>query len=192
MVKLLGGGSSLGTVVNDMNSNLLEIKGEEVRKVIKDEQGTRVVVLDKDGLRTTTPGGGIDVMTADNADLTFNSSQNTFKVLATGTIETTSTVISNAGAGLFSSVNTNVGSYTHNLGFKPAVFAYAEFSNGVRAQLPYVINDCSSTTQAFWISYTPNVTSTQLLIGIRGMSYGTAVSTSAVSIKFYLMQETAG
>lgn len=82
--RMLGGGSSLNQIVSDVNTNILELRGQEVTKVIRDEQGIRVVVLDKNGLRTTEPGAGIDVITADDEDFTFNSSRNTLKVVSTG------------------------------------------------------------------------------------------------------------
>jgi hypothetical protein len=89
MVKLLGGTSDLSSAINDMNTNLLELQGRERVQIFKDDQGVRRVLLGKGadgfyGLKVSQTGN--DVYSAADDDLIFNSDQNMFKIVKTGTL----------------------------------------------------------------------------------------------------------
>lgn len=103
-----------------------EFNNEKRVKVIKDEDGTRVAVLDKNGLRTTEPGAGIDVMTATDDQVTFDSRRNTFRILSTDVTSVTKPAGSTYGS---------VG-VLHGQTFRPAVEAYIEFGDTSYA-IPY-------------------------------------------------------
>lgn len=85
----LSSANSVESNNNAVNDFMREFQGDQVVRVLKDDQGTRVLILDKDGLRTTEPGSGIDVYTATDDQLTFNSARNTLKVVASGTYSIT-------------------------------------------------------------------------------------------------------
>lgn len=69
-------------LINQLNNTVRELNNRDTVQVYKDEAGTRRVILDKDGLRTSP--AGVDVYTADNDELTFNSNNNVFKIVASG------------------------------------------------------------------------------------------------------------
>lgn len=56
-------------------------KNDKSVRIIKDDTGTPVVILSKNGLQTTSPGSGIDVTSATNDQFTFNSEQDIFKIV---------------------------------------------------------------------------------------------------------------
>lgn len=185
--KLLGGGSSLETVVSDVNQNILELKGQEVTKVIKDETGTRVVILDKDGLRTTQPGAGIDVFTAEDGDLTFNSANNVLKVVQTGTV----TLSKGAST---DSVDVSL---SHGLDTIPVVLSFAQLGQGVDnyLPLPFTTIELSGAIAGLVAQIvTFNVTSTDITWNISAPNYvGNVKYTQAIdlTIRYYILQETA-
>lgn len=179
MVKLLGGGSDLNQVVSDMNSNLLDIKGEEIRKIFKDEQGTRVVVIDKDGLRTTAPGGGVDVMVATGNQVTFDSARNVFKVLLSGTL----TVDYTASTGIAET------SIAHGLTGVPAAQVFID-SGGLYQPTPYNASTAAGLTYVVYDWYVDATDFTCRILKYNVVG-GTYASDSSVSFKYYLFQETA-
>lgn len=188
--KLIGGGSSLDTVVNDVNQNILELKGQEVTKIIKDETGTRVLILDKDGLRTTAPGGGVDVVTASNDEFTFNSAQNVFKIVGTGTI--TSPALSIADPGAVYDTDGAINEVDHGLGFTPGIIGFLDEGSGIYTALPLTIFT-GGGGGAWWLTYRLYVTDTVVTFGLEGMVFDTAFTANAgdYTIKYYLLQETA-
>lgn len=190
--KLIGGGSSLDTVVNDVNQNILELKGQEVTKIIKDETGTRVLILDKDGLRTTAPGGGVDVVTASNDEFTFNSAQNVLKVVASGTILSGAISLANPGVGNYDRQLSET-SVAHGLTYTPAIFGFILVSGIVNIALPYTTMDNNGTTGAYWTTYSLNVDGTNVYFSTEVMTTGQAVTIAAgaQTAKYYLLQESA-
>lgn len=123
---------------------------------------------------------GEDVLTADDANLIFNSQQNTFKIAQSGTIDVTGTL----NQGTFATVN-------HNLGYVPMVIASAHspnFPGTNAAMLPYIETPYSSTY--YVVAQIANTTSTYVSFGVY---LGTSPSGHAGTwtIKYYLLQETA-
>lgn len=151
---LIGGGSDINAITTTMNQNISELKNQEVSKVIKDEQGTRVVILDKDGLRTTEPGSGIDVYTATDSDLTFNSTRRTFQIIGdpfttpfsvtsgVNFTATTVTIIHDLG---YVPMTENIATVTTNgwasseTGVYPLPYQSMATSGGIRGYAAYVI-----------------------------------------------------
>jgi hypothetical protein len=174
--RLLGGGSDLSTVVNDVNANILELKNQEVTKIFKDETGIRRVILDKDGLRTSP--AGVDVVTAGNNTLSFNSNQNTLKVVLSGTVALLPTVGSNAYAVV-----------EHNLGYIPAALVYLTDATGVvYAALPSFDNiNTSGSTLEFGSYFTYTVTESELMLTAAS---STAVVAATRYFKYFMLQES--
>lgn len=136
---------------------------------------------------------GFDALTAAGKDLVFNSSQNVLKVIDSGTLPLTQATIVSPGAGNFASDTGNLGVYSHNLGYTPAFLAYIEFSSGIRSCLPLTVQDTLSTGEARWNTYMANATTTHFFVSYRRIVYGMGSATFAlpVSVKFFLLQESA-
>ena len=193
MIRLLGGGSDLSTVVNDMNTNLLDLKGREVTQVFKDDNGNPRVILGKApdgtyGLKVSKDG--YNVTSASNDQLVFNSSQNTLKVILTDTM----TVTKNASSDF------KLGTYNHNLGYIPSYQAYidglSDSGDPARFTLPYITFP-SVGTDVGKIMLKVEMYCTDADVKIRiytpQLPSGSGFYASALTyqIKFYLFQETA-
>ncbi len=72
------------------------------------------------GLKVAQPG--IDVTTATDSQLIFNSQQNVFKIVKTATLSVTTTAVAVGSSGSDSV------SYTHNLGYTPAFVYYLDYT----------------------------------------------------------------
>lgn len=97
MIPPIGANPSLDENTNVTNNAIRQINSMESVLIYKDDQGTRTVILDKNGLRTTAPGSGIDVVTASDSELTSNSANNVFKILDEGNATLTFSVADLAG-----------------------------------------------------------------------------------------------
>lgn len=197
--KLLGGGSDLSTVISDVNQNILELKGREVTEIFKDDTGTRRVLLGKGqsgfyGLKVSKEG--FDVYAAENDDLIFNSDQNIFKIVQTGTLETGPNSVATGSAGQFLQNFVNVEA-THNLGYIPAVIAYMVVGDGSSTQymaMPLtVFSGGGGGTQAQWQRINIRTDETKIYVTYHVMVYGGGGFTDddGYTIKYYLLQETA-
>lgn len=109
--------SSLNKIIDLLNSlNRLQI--------ITDDTTNRVIIgkyNDFSGIKVSKPG--VDVKTASDADLYFNSNQNTFKVVKTGEF-----ILAHVA-----STELTEASISHGLGYTPAYLAYVSdnYSSGV-------------------------------------------------------------
>ncbi len=121
----------------------------------------------------------IEVGTATNAQLIFNSSQNVFKIAFSGT----TTIAARASAG------TTTTTVTHNLGFIPGVLAYQVYS-GTYYPLPTSILrlDTGAIQQMIDVE---NITSTTIDFVIQISAVSTPTTSPTITIKYYLLQETA-
>jgi len=152
------------------------------------------LLMDADSMKISQ--SGVDVKTATNSQLIFNSSQNMFKIVATGT-----TTITGG-----SSASTN-GSYSkivaHNLGHTPIVMAYAVGYGSSLQPLPTVIsasfrqhtittpNDDFFMAVDQWARSGADGTNVTFSIDWANANYPTAYVVSDLVIKYYLLQETA-
>lgn len=193
--KIIGGGSSLDNVVNDLNQNIRELQGQEVTKIFKDDTGTRRVLLGKGplGYGLFVSPEGEDVYTTTAPDLVFNSSQNVFKVVQSGTLDLTQASVADPGVGNYASGSGTLGTVTHGLGYTPAYLAFLEFTSGVRALLPWDSFSSPGATQARWDTYYAASSATSFFVQYRITVNGMGAATFAlpVSVKYYLLQESA-
>lgn len=180
--KLLGGGSDINTVINDVNQNILELKGREVTEIFKDDTGTRRVILDKDGLRTSP--AGVDVTTATNAQLTFNSNQNVFKIVTDAVVTLTKAINTS-----FNFVNV-----THGLGYSPTVIAYADDGSNLNVLPVSVLETSGGVAGLTSLMFMFTVDSTKIQFQVWAPNYvGNSSYAAAISypIHYYIVQETA-
>lgn len=176
---------------NQVNALATDVYNDQKVRVIKDDDGVRRVILDKDGLRTSP--SGVDVTTATNSQLSFNSNQVALKVVQSGTLNLDIVHTSNTvAAGTQSKV------LTHSLGYKPAVLAYATLpdvnsGSDQLIQLPYVSFWTSGAFQGEFAGSTyfaiSNTTVTFYVVHQVGTDYTPLVP--AWNVKYYLLQESA-
>lgn len=176
----LNTGNSTEANYNEVNNFMRDAKNDQQVRVIKDEAGTRRVILDKDGLRTSP--AGVDVFTATNAQLSFNSNNNTLKVVASGT----ATVSKGASVVSGSTTVPNPTSYV------PAVLAYYTVGS---VYLPFPHMEFT-TAGLCELSATYYVDNGSGLIGfnietpnVAGSAYYAGAQT--YTIRYYVLQETA-
>jgi hypothetical protein len=179
--------------VNAMiNKNFAEIDNENVKKLFYDENGVPSIIIgiQQDGKsRIKVAKAGYDVTTAADSELAFNSSQNVFKIVQTGT-------------GSFTKpANTVVASttITHNLGFQPAFVAYwwdtdttvyyesipsmSVMQSGAYAGLIANSTSCRADDTVFYVQMdTPNW---------GAGSNPLYVNAANIGFRYYLLQETA-
>lgn len=180
----LNSGNSLTQNFGQATDMFRDLFGREVTEIFKDDAGTRRVLLGKGangfyGLKVSPES--VDVYTAADDDLVFNSSQNVFKIVDSGTV--TIPVISGVPG-------SSTVTYTHNLGYIPVVLAFSGAS-GDGAMLPNIgwnaggVNDGKIFRQV----YTSVVSTTQVTFArIEGATGSIGI---AEPIKFFLLQESA-
>jgi hypothetical protein len=167
-----------------INNNFAQLDNESVKKLYYGADGVPRVYIDgTTGVIKVAPAGQ-DVTTAADGVLTFNSSQNVFKIIASGTL------IINKPASTGSASATA----PHGLSFAPMVFAIQ--STGTAYQiLPYTgasnsgANSGKVTTQV-----TCYTTTTYVVAEINCPDWaGNAdyTNTASFTVKYYLLQESA-
>lgn len=119
---------------------------------------------------------GFDATNASDDELIFNSDQNVLKVVDSG-----SAVVAAGGAGTIRTTTID-----HDLGFVPAVIAYQNDGTSY-FQLPYTAINITGGTVNVHMSYV--VTATQITFYVHNSSV--SPGTSALTVKYYLLQESA-
>lgn len=144
------------------------IIGRDINKI------PRIIILsDKEDFLVKISKPGFDVLTATDDELIFNSNQNIFKIVDTGTISVTK-----SSAQLASEV-----SVSHGLGYIPAYLGYV-FSTGYFLT-PLVIFDIPTSGRVTYDMFTDANN-----VYARIVAQNTGAIESA-TFKYFLMQETA-
>lgn len=185
-----------------INKNFAELDAEGTKKLFYDSTGTPSVFIGIDGSGQSVvkvSKQGIDVTTANNTQLAFNSSQDTLKVVSTG-VTTISPSFSAHGASTTGTdqATVHVDLTSLNLTSPPSILAYVQMNNYYGP-----IHDGS----IYFTSLAPSVMVTQYwkiavnLIDISlgfWQSWGTASGGSVsaftgttFSVRYYVLQETA-
>jgi hypothetical protein len=186
--------SSGAQVTNQINSVARDVQALQTTQIFKDDTGTRRVLLGKGaddfyGLKVSQ--SGVDVYAAGDADLVFNSNQNVFKIVASGTAIMPAAAIT---ASPFWSQTSQV-SVTHSLGYAPVILAfydsgttYEPFVTGTQLAVTGISGSnitISSLRQTTVTSTTTSANFQITYIDTGGNSY------NSFNIKYYLLQETA-
>lgn len=191
--------------VSLINKNFAELDAEGTIKLYSDKNGVPNISIgiQPDGtsrIRVAKPG--IDVTKADDSQLSFNSAQNTLKVIASGLVDLPLTFPVRTGL-LENGSDSSVYTITHNLGFTPTCLVYFANvgANGTTtAYFPFGYGSIFSQNYGtnYSVVYKSHVavTSTTLELGLtRDMYLNTNVSTGAFPggnsrFKYILLQES--
>jgi len=126
---------------------------------------------------------GIDVTTATNDQLTFNSDNNLFTIVDSGTaVVTLANPVTH-----FSTTETTV---THGLGYAPAFQVFCTVDPSLGGELIAAPFSGFDGTGAFAFSIKVRVTTTQIIFGVQPNA-ASAYDGTSWSFKYYLLQETA-
>lgn len=180
-------------------------------RVIKDDQNDRFYVTDSNNIPVALLGkdsagnivvkvakSGQNVITAPDNELIFNSQQDTFKIVASGTSSYSVNIA--ATAGICATYDTGYNTIAHNLGYSPAVLVFeqnntAPVASGTLYSDSYTYSSTGfAYTDVYNLIYVDN---TNLYLGAtwRQIASASSVSapavTSTISYKYYLLQETA-
>jgi hypothetical protein len=176
-------GTDPSQVTAMINNNFRQLNNEQITKLYNDANGTPSILIGLDSTGDSVikvAKDGIDVTTATDANLAFNSAQNTFKVFYTGTLSVTKAASSVLGTA----------TYTHNLGYPPSHMSFY-VDTGLSHNVPFLLP--SLTTGIIDLAIQAYTTNTTYEVFIKaptsGVFYAGALT---VQIKFYLLQETAG
>ena len=131
---------------------------------------------------------GFDADTATDEQLIFNSSQNVFKIVKSGTA-TIPAISLTTPANQYNGTQQSA-TVAHGLGYAPLVTAYYAISGGYA---PFPDNQYSGyASNAFTLrGFTYYVDSTNLYLYENLFAYNQSSSFPSVSVKYYLLQETA-
>lgn len=173
--------SAANVRVQQQNSRILAIDSNSIPVADFGLQGDGTI-----GLKVAQPG--IDVTTATNAQLIFNSSQDVFKIVMSGTISLNTVSVSDAGAGLYNS-NSVTTTVAHNLGYAPVVIGYINVVTQYIA-MPYTILDGAGAL-ATWQSYSISVDQFNIYVTSQVLALHQAKTTIPAQVKYFLLQESA-
>lgn len=214
-------GTSMEQIISILNRNFGELDNETLTKIynslagtpaliegilpndlgsgtmLKDTTGTPRIVMYIDSSNNPVfkiSPAGVDVTTATNAQLSFNSSQNVFKIVSSGTLTIDPVTTAAPGAGNFVNFSQSSAAVSHSLGYTPAVLAF-EFDQANASYIPLPSNISGGTgTTCVWTQTSVYVTSTTILATVKGTVTGPTGGLGSVftkTIKYYLLQESA-
>lgn len=141
------------------------------------------------GLKVSKPG--YDVGNATNDQLIFNSSQNVFKIVQTGSVTIPSCTVTTAATSYGS--NAAAASITHNLGYVPILLAFInDGGSGNYILLPdQLFAQGASQFALAWYRGFSTTTTASFEIDMLAYNYVAGYTVSSQSVKYYLLQESA-
>lgn len=178
----------------------------------KDTNGLTNVFFGYDpNINTTRPvlrvaKDGYDAQTAPDNQLIFNSEQNVFKIVDSGTltIPAYSIVISNVAGGYYG--QSTLVTVPHGLGYRPAIIAFVESDNYVgsdglnsftpisRVGMPFFAGSPGGfgvISNQIWVENDNIIARGSYQVYVGGSGYGGTQTIDAVTVRYYLLQETA-
>lgn len=164
----------------------------DTRILVKDSSNTRVIMgrigtgVNDYGLKVSR--SGVDVTTATNDQLVFNSSQDVFKIVQTGTIVLSQGAFTGT-AGTYQEFFGSA-SQLHGLSYTPIVLSVLNLG-GVYVPMPYTTLNNTGAGPS-WVTYSANTDPTSINFNYVGLTFGAVtVASSTLSLKYYLLQESA-
>lgn len=197
----IGAESAPVDVIKAVNANFAQLDTEAITKVFKQASGYAVIegklpydggygvlIYDRNGVPSIVSGilpdgttgmkiakPGINVLTATNDQLAFNSAQNTLKVVYT------SPVVSIPSSG----TDTSIVTIPHGLSFTPSMMGYGSLG-GLYQPLPSIALNLPAGTVSAIVSMLVDATNVYL-----SAVYPGSTVPSGNSVKYYLLQETS-
>ncbi len=166
-----------------INSNFAQLANENVIKLFRDKDGIPNIAigLQSDGTsRIRIAKEGRDVTTAADVDLAFNSAQNVFKIVKTGTVNLpASNVVGSDSAAVVA----------HNLGYIPAFVAFIDVGANYLS-MPYLHIFPAGNTDAGKIGWQAFAQTDSTNITFYFVSYLSGLSGN-LPIRYYIYQESA-
>lgn len=141
------------------------------------------------GLKVSQPN--IDVRTATNSQLIFNSAQDTFKVVATGSIVSAALSLSNPGVGSYNS-GQSLNQVAHGLSYLPGIIAFIQQGAGTYVSTPFTSVFGGGGTAMRWYSVYAIVDAQNVTLEIDATVTGQTLSfaTGLFTMKYFLLQES--
>lgn len=179
--------ASPAQIANTVNDVIRAQQANERTTVFKDDSGVRRVLLGKGsdnfyGLKVSQEG--VDVYDASDDDLVFNSNNNVFKIVATGTV-TVNKPASTASAATI---------VAHGLGYAPVGVVYLDDGSTIVA-IPFSAHSLAGATAGLCTrTYSFVVDSSDLTITVTAPNWaGNTSYTDELNftVRYYLLQETA-
>lgn len=186
--------------VNSAGDNQLILKDTYNQRIYYDADGTPTVLLGQResvtpiqlGLFVSQPG--IDVTQATDEQLIFNSGQDVFKIVGTGTITTSSYSITDPGVGTYNNFGGTNQFIEFDLDFVPGFIGFVQANSSVEFPVPWISMATGGSGTGFTLR-----TIQMFIIGDRlevsdiTLATGTSVamSVTGLPVRYYLIQETA-
>lgn len=174
--------TSEGKQVTDSLNGKLNFEQDKNRIIGRDGDNTPRLAIVADGVNFSmkTSPFGVDVLTASDDDLTFNSDRNMLKVIDTGTA--TITLPNPLVEREFYEVVE-----PHNLGYPPAILAFVEYPGGI-SPIPYTTFTPPGFPFGIQLSFTVNIDNTNIYFDIQANNF---FDGSTFDFTYYLLEETA-
>lgn len=174
----------------DALSGKLNFEQGEGRIVGRDDNNITRLLINTNPFEMKVSKEGFDAFTAANDELIFNSSQNVFKIVFSGTATLDALTINTGGASWSASVGSNTLVIPHGLGYVPAILAYWDIG-GEYSPLPITRTITAAGSSFMMYSILAFVDATNIKLSSELTGYNVNTSFGSVNIKYYLLQETA-
>lgn len=181
------------SLVKQINEQNRLISNEDRTKIIKDSSGTPRILFGEGpnqfyGLKVSQEGN--DVTGATDSQLVFNSDNNVFKIVASGTASQPVTSLAQDA--------TNTVTVAHNLGYIPTAIIYlngtgSTYLTANRYYVPPISVPVKvGATYYPGVIHSYNIDSTNIYFTVTNSSAATPITDiGTVNWKYYLLQETA-
>ena len=187
------------SIVKQTNEALRLISNEDRTKIIKDDAGVQRLLTgyQENGFSNGNVGvklsqEGVDVLDASGDELIFSTDFNTFKIAQTGNL-TIPTYSFDSGGAQYGQASSSIVSEDHSLSIIPAVVAYwndTVSTNGY-VLLPYELTAAFATSGICRFGITVYTDSSKVYASSYAWGYNQATTIPALTVKYYLLQETA-
>ncbi len=191
--------TSEGNQVTDSLNGKLAFEQDKNRIIGKDGDNTPRLAIVADGVNFSmkTSPFGIDVLSADDDSLTFNSDRNLFKIVSSGVHNYTP---ANSGSPNYTVTHgLMTTTIAHNLGYTPVFIIYVTFPPGNSIlqglfQLPFLGTSTGTSSVGSivtWMTIRASADDNNINIQFNTGPANSWNLTPLFSFRYYLMQETA-
>jgi hypothetical protein len=183
---------------NNINNGFRDVNARETIEIYKDDTGTPVVVLDKNGLKTTTPGGGVNVLEATDEQYTFDSNRQTLRIVQQGSISCIAPTVQRAGStggAVNNSQSIGTTSFTPSSSGSYIILAFIDGGAGNQKLMPHTDYTNNSGTNITMFTYRALVVAGSIIIYADGATYGSGLNLqtgSTYTVNYFVLQQDIG